>query len=67
MLMRPKEAAAYLKLSAAFLARRRCEKRGPRYVKIGRAVTYRLGDLDVWVAAHIVETDDTRRMGGERP
>ena len=42
------DAARYLGLSESFLAKSRCYGSGPRYCKLGRRVTYRKSDLDVW-------------------
>lgn len=44
-----KQAAEYLGLSPVTLTQWRTEDRGPRYVKLERAVRYRLSDLDEWV------------------
>jgi predicted DNA-binding transcriptional regulator AlpA len=48
------EAAAYLKLSRQYLegARHRADGKGPPFIKLDRAVRYRRGDLDAWMAAH---------------
>lgn len=50
-ILTPVEAAAYLRMSQSFLAQRRCEGGGPRFLKIGRSVKYRVQDLDEWLAA----------------
>jgi excisionase family DNA binding protein len=44
-----KEAASRLGLSASTLNKWRTQGRGPRFVKLGRAVCYRPSDLDGWV------------------
>ena len=44
----PPDAARYLALSSSWLAKRRCYGGGPRFCKLGRRVTYRRSDLDVW-------------------
>lgn len=41
-------------LAVATLEKLRCSGRGPRFAKIGRAVRYRVTDLDEWVASHLV-------------
>ncbi len=41
-------------LAVATLEKLRCTGRGPRFAKIGRAVRYRVADLDDWVASHVV-------------
>lgn len=45
------EAAAYLRLSKSTLAKARVSGRGPPYLKVGRRVLYRHGDLDAWAQA----------------
>jgi Helix-turn-helix domain len=40
------EAAAHLRVSKSFLAKKRCSGGGPLFVKIGRRVLYRLSDLE---------------------
>lgn len=47
-----REAAEYLSRSPATLTRWRFERVGPAFVKLGRAVRYKLADLDAYVAAH---------------
>lgn len=42
------EAARYLRLHRATLARWRVEGRGPRYRKHGTRIYYRKSDLDLW-------------------
>mgnify|MGYP006424412157 CR=1 FL=1 len=38
----------------------RYEARGPRYVKLGRAVAYRTEDLDAWIAGHVHDPERDR-------
>jgi excisionase family DNA binding protein len=45
----PSEAASYLRTSKSTLAKRRMKGSGPVFVRIGRAVRYRLSDLDTWI------------------
>jgi excisionase family DNA binding protein len=49
----PREAAAYLKSSTSTLAKARMTKRGPTFVRIGRAIRYRQRDIDDWMSASI--------------
>lgn len=55
-LLRDKEAADIIGMSAAFLRKARCvgtlgnATPPPPYVKIGRAVRYRRSDLDQWIS-----------------
>ena len=43
-------AAAHLSLAPITLAKMRIASGGPRYLKFGRAVRYRLTDLHDWIA-----------------
>lgn len=53
------QAADYLQLSERQLVQWRYLGRGPRYVKMVRAVRYRRGDLDAWLDAHAVDPQPT--------
>lgn len=48
-----KEAAAYLNLRPTTLDQWRWSGRGPRFVKIGRSVRYRIADLDAFLAERV--------------
>lgn len=53
-LLKPEEAADYLKVGLSTLARYRMHGTGPRYTKAGpKAVRYRLEDLQEYAAARI--------------
>jgi hypothetical protein len=41
-------AAAYLACSTSYLEKCRVSGRGPRFIKIGKAVRYKIEDLDAW-------------------
>lgn len=58
-----KEAAKYLGLKRTTLEAWRCRGGGPRYLKLGRSVRYRLSDLDAWVESRIL--DNTHDQGAE--
>ncbi len=45
-----------------FLRSARAQRRGPRYLKIGKMVRYRRLDVEAFLAAHAVET----RQGAAR-
>jgi hypothetical protein len=47
------EAAALLHLSPRTLQRRRADRSGPPFVRLGRRICYRAADLEMWVAANI--------------
>jgi hypothetical protein len=53
--MNATEAAEYLRLELNTLAVWRTHKRGPRYLKCGAKVLYRIEDLDAWLASRAVE------------
>ncbi len=57
-------AARHLGLSASTLNKMRMEGRGPRYLKIGSRVFYRLTDLDAYIEAAVIETTDSRALAG---
>ena len=44
-----RQAATFLNLSPNTLSRWRWSGDGPRYVKLGRAVRYRVADLEAWL------------------
>ena len=48
-LLTPKEATQFLRLSLSWLAKARMHGDGPPYVKLGRSVRYREGDLVHWL------------------
>jgi hypothetical protein len=54
------EAAKILRLSVRTLERYRIVGGGPRYVKLGRRIVYRPGDLDAWVASNTVSSTSQR-------
>ncbi len=47
--------------SIPYLRRARREKRGPRFLKLGKLVRYRKADIDAYLAAHEVETRPSSR------
>jgi len=49
----PHEAAEYLRSSTSTLAKARLTKRGPDFVRIGRAVRYRKSDIDAWMSSSV--------------
>jgi len=52
-LISTKEAAAVLALSASTLAKWRIAGRGPRWVRMGRAVRYLTADLAIFVQSRL--------------
>lgn len=53
-------AAKYIGLAPHTLSKMRSEGRGPRYLKVGNRVFYRLSDLDAYLERSVVETADSR-------
>lgn len=47
--MRPKEAATYLGISMALLAKQNRLGTGPKQYRVGRAVLYKRDDLNAWM------------------
>jgi predicted DNA-binding transcriptional regulator AlpA len=41
-----------------FLRRARRERRGPRFMKVGKMVRYRRADIEAYLVAHAVETHE---------
>ena len=46
--IKPREAAGRLGLATSTLAKLRLSGAGPKYLKLGRAVRYRISDLTEW-------------------
>jgi predicted DNA-binding transcriptional regulator AlpA len=63
LILSPNEAAEFLGLAKATLAKCRCCGGGPAYLKLGRKVAYRLFDLEEWlVARRVSSTSDADRL-----
>jgi predicted DNA-binding transcriptional regulator AlpA len=52
-LLTAKDAASILRLSPSWLAKSRMRGDGPPYVKFGRSVRYREGDLAEWTTTRV--------------
>lgn len=52
--LRDTEAAEHLGISPKTLRAWRLQGRGPRYVKLGRAVRYLVQDLDQWASGRTI-------------
>jgi hypothetical protein len=50
-LLTEKQASRVLTVSVAALRRWRIERRGPRYLKLGSLVRYRVPDLEAWLSS----------------
>ncbi len=57
-LLRPRELSELLGVPVATLANWRSARTGPPFVKVGRHVRYRTGDVDEWIAARVVVAGD---------
>jgi hypothetical protein len=57
-----KEAAAFLSVSVGFLSKLRLVGGGPRFVRCGRKITYRLADLRAWQEANSLSHTSARRI-----
>jgi predicted DNA-binding transcriptional regulator AlpA len=56
-LLKPIEAAAYLRLSASTLAKARVRGDGPPFLKLGpKTVLYRRSDIEVWAESRIKQS-----------
>ena len=51
------DTASYIGMSRPWLRQRRMRGEGPAYVRLGRAIRYRVADLDLFLEAHRVRTD----------
>lgn len=49
-----REAARFLGFSCAALKKWRAKGTGPRFVRVGRSIRYRIGDLLDWQQRHVV-------------
>lgn len=56
VLLTPKEVAEYLGTTTAALSQLRYLSRGPRYVKAGRNIRYRLSDIEDYINSNVRET-----------
>lgn len=56
-LFRPGEVAALLGVPVATLANWRCAGKGPPFLKVGRHVRYRRGDVDGWIADRVTRPE----------
>jgi hypothetical protein len=53
-LLTPEEAAEFTRFALDTLAQWRSQRRGPPYIKLGRAVRYRVDDLERYLTAHTI-------------
>lgn len=55
-----KGAAERIGLASKTLENMRTRGDGPQFMKLGRAVRYRIADLDAWMAARLVSSTSER-------
>jgi predicted DNA-binding transcriptional regulator AlpA len=53
----------YTGLATQTHARLRCERAGPPFVRLGRRVFYRSGDLRIWIATNRISIRGENRVG----
>ena len=53
-----REVESIFGFSIPYLRRARRERRGPRFLKVGKLVRYRRADIEAYLTAHQVETAD---------
>ena len=56
-------AAAHVGLSKSTLEKLRVFGGGPKYLKLGKAVRYRIEDLDAWLAARVISSTSQQAPG----
>ena len=62
-----KQAATHLGLSTQYMEIARHKGDGPQYIKLAKAVRYRVEDLDAWMADHIRKHTADVKIGGPVP
>jgi predicted DNA-binding transcriptional regulator AlpA len=62
-LLTQRQASALLCLSERTLERLRVAGTGPRFVRAGRSVRYREGDLEAWIASRVVGSTSEAASG----
>lgn len=55
----PADASKYIGFSVWWLKNARRKGHGPAYIRCGRAIRYRVSDLDAWLAQHVVKTRES--------
>ena len=59
-------AAAHLACSASYLEKCRVKGAGPRFIKIGKAVRYKIDELDTWANARAHGSTSEYASAGSR-
>jgi predicted DNA-binding transcriptional regulator AlpA len=55
-LLNQRQASEMLALSERTLERMRVTGLGPKHVRLGRSIRYRLADLEAWIASQVVSS-----------
>ena len=55
-ILNERQVAETFGFTVPYLRRARREKRGPRFLKVGKLVRYRRADIESFLTAHAVET-----------
>ncbi len=66
ILLTTRETARFLKISKKTLERMRVEGRGPKFIKVGRNVRYRLDALHEWIETNTVLSTSEVACGNGR-
>jgi predicted DNA-binding transcriptional regulator AlpA len=56
-----RQVSEFYGLTIPFLRYARAERRGPKYLKIGKMVRYRRVDVEAYLTAHEVSTAEAKR------
>ena len=59
-LLTPAEVAAWTRRSVQTLARWRCEGQGPRFVRVGGRIHYRVSDVRAWLDGRTAQSTSER-------
>jgi hypothetical protein len=57
-----RDAAHYIGMTTSFLRTARRKGYGPAYIRFNRTIRYRIADLDAWLDAHRVQTENGRAV-----
>lgn len=64
--LKTEEAAKYLNVQPATLEQHRWRGTGPRFVKIGRSVRYRMADLEAFLEERVFSSTTEAQRGEEQ-
>ena len=58
------ESAQHVRCSPRTLEARRLDGSGPKFVKVGRKVLYRISDLEAWLERHTFSSTSEAELAG---